>query len=140
MGNLLVRTSQSIPASAADVSAALSPQQLLTGRTDLLPDETHLCRHPYVPMCGSAAICVRKHTELHLQVANRYVQAKILQGGVYGQCSKYRTGLGSVETGSSTAAHMGQNIAHCFILNFHTKISFKNSFFPSLAKDETQYD
>ena len=55
---------ESIPASAASVSAALSPQQLLTGRTDLLPDETHRPQYARVCVCSGTR-------ELQLQVASR---------------------------------------------------------------------
>jgi len=114
MGCLLVGTSQSIPASAADVSAALSPQQLLTGRTDLLPDETHICSRPCVPMRRITAMCVWKHTELSLQVASRSRIGEDLAWWWIRtvQCSKYRNGLGSVESSRTAPAHTGQDIAH----------------------------
>ena len=92
-------TTQSNPA-AADVSAALSPQLLPTGRTDLLPDKTHT-----YTWTGCYNVLCWKHKELQMRVASRSNIGEDLAWWWIGASKKYRNAdcRGSVESSSSSS-------------------------------------
>ena len=92
---------QSNPA-AADVSAALSPQLLPTGRTDLLPDKTHT-----YTWTGCYNVLCWKHKELQMRVASRSNIGEDLARWWIGASKKYKNAdcRGSVESRSSSSHH-----------------------------------